>query len=220
MPASRIAALAALAVLAAGCGVRPGSGHGRVLEALSKRPIPGAQVTVICQVASSWHGTTGIAHTATTAPDGSYFVDPFHFRRCADIHGFARKPGYVPNDVSVTGVSSDGKGIPAIIYVMNEPGAPQLQLEDVWHDTPVIPLQPGEAALGEFTRVYRAFSEFRRIANSPALAAWVRGRYCRRLHDTFAILSPAQRAALAHEEGFRAGAEDYASEVLPYCTRP
>jgi hypothetical protein len=217
---SRLATLAVVALLGTGCGVRPGSGHGRVLEALSKRPVPGAQVTVICEVASSWHGTTGIEHTAVTAPDGTYFIDPIDFRSCADIHGFARKPGYVPNDSFVTGVSSGDKGIPAIIYVMTEPGAAQWQLDAIWRDTPVIPLQPGSTALGQFARLYRAFSESRRTANSPELAAWVRGRYCPLLRDTFALLSPAQRAALAHEEGFHAGADDYATEVLPYCTRP
>ena len=220
MSLSRLAALAVLALLAAGCSVRPGSGHGRVLEALSKRAIPGAQVTVICHVASSWHGTKGIEHTAVTAPDGTYFIDPINFRNCVDIHGLARKPGYLPNDMFATGVSTDDKGIPAIIYVMNDSGAPQLQIDAIWRDTPVIPLQPGPTALGQFARLYRAFSESRRVANSPALAAWVRGRYCPLLRDTFAILSPVQLAALAHEEGFRAGADDYAIEVVPYCTWP
>jgi hypothetical protein len=196
---ARLAGLAAAFILVVGCGVRPGSGHGKVLDAVSERPVPDAQVTVICYVASSWHGVKGVEYTTnSTAPDGAYFIDPANFRGCAEISGFAKKPGYVPNDMSLSQVS-ENKGIPEIIYVMNESDVPQLQLNALWRDASAVPIEEGPQALGHFARVYRAFKESQRIAISLDLTEWVRDRYCVRLRDTFALLSAAQRAELDHE---------------------
>lgn len=214
---ARLAVLAAASILGVGCGVRPGSGHGKVIDAVSKQPVPNAQVTVICYVASSWHGVKGIEYTTnSTAPDGAYFIDPANFRDCADIFGFAKKPGYVPNDMSLSQVS-ENKGIPEIIYVMNESDVPRLQLNASWRDVSAVPLEAGPQALGHFVRVYRAFKESQRIAVNPDQTKWVRDQYCLRLRDMFALLSAAQRAELDHEWGFRAGADDYRTQVLPYC---
>ena len=208
-------------VFATGCYPRPGSGHGRVLDALSRQPVPGATVKVTCATYEFFHRSYTETRTAMSrAPDGAFFVDPVDFRRCGDIWANAAKPGYAPNNTSLSNVSEELNRIPEIVYLIDDRDVPMLTLRSIEREIPLYEFQAGPDALRHFTGTYVSFMKSREIAGTPELDAWVRAHYCERLRATDALLSDAERASLdpRHTVGYP-GADSYQKDVLPYCSR-
>lgn len=216
--------------LSVGCQTIPvGTGHGRVIDAVSKAPVPDATVKVSCGTPKPWHGHNWAEYTAnSSAPDGAFYIDVERtdLRRCNYIFVDAFKDGYVPNDFRLTLIGGEA-GLGQIVYVINKSDLPMLNLGALLREVPVshhTPVDTGflrnpDAAVWYFGRLYKSFAQSRVIADNPALEAWVRKHHCSRLREAYALLSESERGKLDMNLGdeIHMTSRTYKDSIVPFC---
>jgi hypothetical protein len=205
----------------------PGSGDGKVIDFVSKEPIPQAAVTLTCTVPRMVHGSDKKIRETVSAADGSYHFDPSGLHDCDFFFARAVKAGYGLDSMtdSLTNPGPDtSRQIPKIVYLIKESDQPMVLLERLADYTPVAPFVAGPNATYYFYVLYKSFTASRRIAATPKMDAWVREHYCARLNASWRVLSDQQRVGLK-EDGhspidgspISMRPDSYEKDVRPYC---
>lgn len=217
----------AMACLSSGCSSPIGSGDGKVIDFVSKETIPQATVTLTCTVPKLVHGSDKIVLKTESAADGSYRFDPAGLRGCDFFFARALKPGYgldhMTNALTNPGPDTS-RQIPNIVYLIKERDQPMVLLERLAERVPLGSAKVGPFAPAEFSSVYMLFISSKRIATSPALADWVREKYCARLQAGWDVLTEEQRAGLRYDDSssidwspISLRSDSYKEEVQPSC---
>lgn len=214
-------------VLAA-CASRAGSGDGRVIDFVTKEPIPHASVKLTCSIDKQWHGSmTEVFSAESRSPDGGYHFDPVKLglERCDFFFADAAKAGYGLDRMTAALTApdaADARTMPKIVYLVKNSDLPLIQLRHIAGWIPLDPPAAGPHAGNEFSRLYSKFIESTRLATTPELAAWVRARYCEPLRSSYALVSETQRSRLNVgyvTDGLPIAVhpDSYATQVVPYC---
>jgi hypothetical protein len=224
-----VGALILLTNLLAGCASRAGSGDGRVIDFVTNEPIPSATVELSCSMAERVHGSITEKFTVESrSPDGAYHFDPVKLGlgRCDFFFARAVKPGY-SLDAMTAALTSPNAAVastmPKIVYLVKDSDLRMVQLRHVAGWIPAKAPAAGPDAPAEFGWLYSKFLESKRLATTPALAAWVRERYCGPLRSAYAVVSEPQRSRLdnhyldAGGMPIALGPDSYAAQVAPYC---
>jgi hypothetical protein len=228
--AMRLPRLLLCTLLAAGLlsGCRwVGTGDGKVIDFVSKEPIPLAAVELTCTVPRHWHGSDEKKLRTESAADGSYHFDTSGLHDCDFFFARAFKAGYGLDHMTDT-LTNPGpetsRRIPKIVYLIKESDQPMVLLERLSDYMPAAPLVAGSNAPGLFYDFYMKFVASKRIATTPQMEAWVREHYCARLKTAWGLLSDRQRAGLNYDDRSKADwspislrPDAYEREVRPYC---
>jgi hypothetical protein len=215
------------ASLLSACATDIGSGDGKVIDYVSREPIPGAAVQLTCTVPRLAHGSDKIVLNTESGPDGSFHFDPTGLHGCDYFFARAVKPGYGLDGMtdSLTRSTPDsGRRIPKAVFLIKESDQPKALLERLSDFMPVGPLTAGPYLVSDFYGAYKRLMSSRRIATTPELAAWVRERYCTRLATGWAVMSAQQRAGLKEDGNspldgspISLRPESFERDVRPYC---
>lgn len=216
------------ASLLSSCATGPGSGDGKVIDFVSKEPIPQAAVELTCTLPKRWHGSDKKILKTESASDGSYHFDRAGLENCDFFFANAVKAGY-GLDHMTEALTNPGpetaRQIPKIVYLIKKSDQPMVLLERLADFMPVDPPVAGPAAPSAFGAVYKQFIASRGIAATPAMAVWIRAHYCARLQAGWDVLSDRQRAELRSDHTSQVDwapialrPDSFAKEVRPYCS--
>lgn len=216
------------ASLLSGCAMGGGSGDGKVIDFVSKEPIPQAAVELTCYVPKRWHGSDKKILRTESAADGSYHFDRTGWKNCSFFFARAVKAGYGLDSMTETLTHLDletSRRFPKIVYLIKESDQRMVLLERLTDFMPSDPPVAGPHAPFDFWYVYAKFIASKRIASTPKMVIGVREHYCARLQAGWDVLSEQQRAALHSDDQSKADgtlislrADSYAKEVRPYCS--
>jgi hypothetical protein len=226
----RLACALLTAALFSGCSIL-NSGDGKVIDYVSREPVPHAAVELSCSVPRRGHGHDTKILRTESGPDGSFHFDSKDIGDCTFFDARGIKDGYGLDhmtDVLTRPDLENYSRVQKFVYLIKESDQPMVLLENLTQFMPVVTYLPSPSAPSDFAWVFGRFISSKSIATTPAMVNWVREHYCARLQTAWSVLTDQQRAEINidGDGSFAAGMfapvrvlpGSYDKEVRPYCS--